>query len=234
MTGPVPPELRDLVAYARRRKAVEVHRGAEAMPVIVDLERDGRRVARFEAPSPEDALEVIARGPMALAADALGVGMDAWRSSAPANPVKGRPWEFGDMDEIARLDAGLERDLLTEGLHVNRMTRAERRWVGVLVDYVHDRQRGRLTWAGVEAVEYCDDRDAGPVGRFVRVALEAFDRPPFEELVADESSARSSAEDIDAVGMFRHHRRRVDVSAVRLLAQFARVVEGPDGPGLGE
>jgi hypothetical protein len=229
----VPPELRDLYRYTRRRKAVEVHRGAEAMPVIVDLERNGARVVRLEAPSPEDALEVMGRGPMALDADALAVGFDAWRSRSPTNPVKGRRWDFGDMDEIAALDAGLERGLLAEGLHINRITRAERRWTGVLVDYVHDRAQGRLTWAGVEVVEYRDNRDEGPVGRFARVALEAFDRQPFAELVTAQAEAEGApAGFVDA--MFGEHRRRVDVTAVRLLAQYARVIEGPDGPGLGE
>lgn len=227
----VPPELRDLYAYLRRRKATEVRRRAEGLPVLIDVERDGRRLARLEAPSPEAALDVIARAPAALDAEALGVAFDAWMSTSPTNPVKGRDWNHGDMDEIANLDAGLERGLLREALNVNRITRAERRWTGVTLQYTHDRDRARLTWGGVIKGEYRDD-PAGPIGRFPRVALEAFARPAFADEVARFAPDLGGPDEVAA--QFKRHRRRLDVTAVRMLARWARVIEGPDGPGLGE
>jgi len=191
----MPPSLAPLVALARKQKGVAVknpHTNGEVLHFI-DFERDGVRVIRAGWRQPDEILACMRVGVPLLAADAVIIAADSYCSTgtgerATVNPITGKQWKLGDMDEIAHNDLAVERGLIAEGISVMRF---ERRggWVAGTLPYTHDRNRRRLRWGqasyyyGTESDRLAEELDMQ--ARFPALAREAFEHQVAASLYAE-------------------------------------------------
>jgi hypothetical protein len=189
----LPTQFADIAAAAQRVKIRAVRRG-ESFPHLLDVERDGRRLLRVGCCSTSDKfLAVIAAAIPVAAADAVTIAMDVWGSpravgAAATNPITGKPWELGDMDRMARMDAGVERGLLVESIHLMRYERSGD-WTGGSLAYIHDRDTDALVWGdhtfwnGPQVEEQAATMGMTQTGRFPSVLAKAFaERPAIDIL----------------------------------------------------
>jgi hypothetical protein len=219
-TNDVPPTLLALgrVAKAAKDRAVKRTNG-EAMH-LVDVYRASKRLLRVALPTVEDVLGVLHHAPRGLCADSIVCAVDTWESSAPANPITGEEWQFGDMERIVERDLGLRRGLIREGLLLFGFerdgTEHQARW-----RYTHDREAATITWEPGGFVA-C----VGAGGRFPRVAAEGFAQPT----VLDEATEIMGPppEGVDMEKLLRMY----VVSWVLACPKDWRVIEGPKGPPL--
>jgi hypothetical protein len=187
MSDAVPVELRAIVAETRRLKNQFVRRGEpDNMAHIIEFGRDGKRVIRALVDHAEVLLDIIAKTIPAVAADSVTSGMDAYRYSQPTaeatdlNPITGRPWEIGDMAEIAKMDAGVERGIIGESLHFIHATRGGA-WIGGDLPYRRHPKGHKVIYEGFRTwnAERLDEVFGTAVrkARFPRVIAEAFAEP---------------------------------------------------------
>ncbi len=222
MTPTVPAEFRDIVALARRQKSVAIRNRHTKGAVlhIIDFERSGRRIVRAGWPTPEGVLATMSVGVPMLGADAVTVAADSYvaageRGVAEVNPITGKDWRLGDMDEIAEKDMAIERGLISEGISLMRFERSGR-WSAGSLAYVHDRARNRLVWGDLEFQTHSDQMkdEALQVGaRFPSVAQESFAR-------------QTSMDLLDAIGEPDHD---VDGFQHRMDVAFARQIKERGG-----
>lgn len=189
----LPPQFADIAATAQRVKIKSVRQG-ESFPHLLDIERGGERLLRLGCCASSDKLlAVIAAAIPITSADAVTIAMDVWGSpravgAAAINPITGKPWERGDMDRMARMDAGVERGLLIESIHLMHYERSGD-WTGGSIVYTHDRETDLLVWGnhefwnGPDVEEKAASLGMAQTGRFPSVLAKAFaERPAIDIL----------------------------------------------------
>jgi hypothetical protein len=229
-TTTMPASLSHLASLARKQKSIAArnpHTQGEVLH-LVDLERDGRRIVRLAFPEPEELLEAVTTGVPMLAADAVTIAADTYATvntgdKALINPITGKKWQLGDMNEIAQKDLAVERGILVEGLSLMRFER-DGFWLAGTLKYTYDRRRRRIKWG--EAV-YWDgaesDRKSEELqmqARFPAVIRRAFTK----ELGVAVYGRPTTDEDRDLVDRLQH---RLDVEYAREIEQIALLLEGP-------
>jgi hypothetical protein len=115
--------VRQALSVAKDIKAKALRRDPKAeIPCIVEFHRDDRLICRA-CGDIEEILPVLASAISCYVADAVLFVSDAYGYKAPdaghINPITGKPWDIGDMERIATMDAGVERGLIQEMLMVH-------------------------------------------------------------------------------------------------------------------
>lgn len=226
----MPASLAPLAALAKKQKALAArnpHTKGEVLHLI-DFERGGRRIVRAAFPEPEELLDAMMTGAPMVAADAVCVAADSFTTvkagdAGLVNPITGKKWELGDMNEIAAKDLAVERGILAEGITLMRFHR-DGSWIAGVLGYTFDRRRRLFRWDkashwnGVESDAMAEKLDMR--ARFPNVAREAF----AQELgIAAYGRATTDAER-ELVSRMQH---RLDVEFARVVEETGVLLEGP-------
>lgn len=229
-TTTMPASLAALAALARKQKSVAVRNPYTEGEVLhlVDFERDGRIIVRAGFPEPDELLEAVLAGVPRVAADAVVIAADSFTTTKTGdagliNPITGKKWELGDMNEIAEKDLAVERGILAEGLALMRFER-DGSWIAGTLGYTFDRRRRRFRWEktcywiGAESDAKAEELEMQ--ARFPAVARKAF----AQQLgVAAYGRARTDAER-DLVDRMQH---RLDVEFAHEIDDMGLLIEGP-------
>jgi len=215
-------EMTDLFRKARALKTAAVRKpGVDGdVPHLVDVYRQGSRVARLAAVYTEDVLTIMYQAPGACCADRLVLAVDTWASHDQTNPITGKQWEFGDMDRMAHDDLAVRRGMLSEAIGMMSFRRA-----GVdehmQVKYSHDRDARKIKWDEPEPF-------LSEGGRYPRIAGEGFERDTIIDETIKLAGHPPPEYDLEALI------RKASVSWVHKIGDGlrVRVMEGPKGPGL--
>lgn len=211
-------EMTDLYRKACALKTAAVRKQDGDVPHLVDIYRQGSRVARLAAVFTEDVLTIMYQAPGACCADRLVLAVDTWASHDQTNPITGKQWEFGDMDRMAHDDLAVRRGMLSEAIGIMSFRR-DRPGEHMQVKYTHDRDARRITWDEPEPF-------ISEGGRYPRVAGEGFERATIVDETIKMAGPPPPEYDLEALV------RKASVTWVASLGENIRVMEGPKGPGL--
>lgn len=229
-TTTMPPSFASLAALARKQKSVAARNPHTEGNVLhlIDFERDGRRIVRAGFPEPDELLEAVMAGAPKVAADAILIAADSFNTLKTGdegliNPITGKKWELGDMNEIAEQDLAVERGILGEGIILMRFER-DGNWIAGTLGYTYDRRRRRFRWdkttywTGAESDAKAEQLDMQ--ARFPAVARQAFAQ---ELAIAAYGRATTDAAR-DLVSRMQH---RLDVEFAREIEEVGLLLEGP-------
>jgi hypothetical protein len=215
----MPPTMRTLAKLMKVEKTRSVREGTNPSH-LVDVYRDGRRILRVGMGEPDDAVMVLYNAPGAMFADQINVAADSWEARTETNPITGKSWELGDMDQIAREDLGLHRGILREGIMLMSFDRDGEGWAGRHF-YTHDRETNRITWEPEPVSMNAEG------GRFPAVAKDGFARPDLLDELVKRLGAPPEGVDVEVL------KRKCAVTWVLHLPRDRfKVIEGPKGPPL--
>ena len=215
----MPPSVRVLAKLIKAEKTRSVREGTNPSH-LVDVYRDGRRILRVGMNEPDDAVTVLYNAPGAMFADRINVAADSWEARTETNPITGKAWVLGDMEQIAQEDLGLHRGILREGIMLMSFTRDGTAWAGRHF-YTHDRDANRITWEPEPVAMNSEG------GRFPAVAKDGFARPDLLDEMIKIVGVPPSEVDVEAL------KRKCAVTWVlHLPSDRFRVIEGPKGPPL--
>lgn len=229
-TTTMPASFASLAAVARKQKSVAArnpHTEGEVLH-LVDFERGSRRIVRAGFVEPDELLEAVLIGVPKVAADAVVIAADSFTTVKTGdkgliNPITGKKWELGDMNEIAEKDLAVERGILAEGLALMRFERGGS-WIAGTLGYTFDRRRQRLRWdkasywTGAESDARAEQLEMQ--ARFPTVAREAFAR----QLGIAAYGRPTTDETRDLVDRTQH---RLDVEFAREVDSLGLLIEGP-------
>jgi hypothetical protein len=229
-TTAMPASLAALTALAKKQKSLAARNPLTEGEVLhlVDFERGGRRIVRAGFPDPDVLLEAVMAGVPQVAADAVVIVADSFATArggdkAEINPITGKRWELGDMNEIAEKDLAVERGILIEGLTVMRFER-DGNWLAGTLAYTFDRSRRRIRWGetsywtGAESDARAEQLDLE--ARFPKVARKAFT----QELAIAVYGQSDTDEERDLLGSVQH---RLDVEFAHGIDDTGLLLAGP-------
>jgi hypothetical protein len=231
-TTTMPASLASLAGLARKQKSIAARNPYTQGEILhlMDFERAGRRIVRAGFPEPDGLLGAMLVGAPMVAADAITIAADTFATvktgdAGLINPITGKKWKLGDMNEIAEKDLAIERGLLVEGLSFMRFERSGH-WCAGTLKYVYDRRRRRIRWG---EASYWDgdesDRKAEELemqARFPAVAREAFAKELGTAVYGRPTTDRTR----DLVDRMQH---RLDVEFARQIENdtIGLLLEGP-------